>query len=76
MSSSRTSLKKMDSVTGSVNSVASMGVAGGMTTGEADLETSSDPNFLRLQLQEAREEKEKTSVKYDQVIYSFVHTVQ
>jgi len=68
VSSSRSSLKKMDSITSSVNSLASMGVSGGMATGEVDMETSNDPNHLRHQLREAREEKEKSMTKYEQVI--------
>lgn len=65
MSSSRGSLKKMDSVSGSVNSLTSTNIL--RESSETDAETSNDPKFLQQQLREEKDEKEKAIAKCEQV---------
>ncbi len=65
MSSSRSSLKKIDSVSGSVNSLISTSIL--RESSETDAETSNDPKFLQQQLQEVSEEKDKAVAKCEQV---------
>ena len=68
LSSSRGSLKKTDSSTGSGGSLASVSVSvasgGG---GDSDENQSTDPQVLSQQLKEAREERDKINTKYEQV---------
>ena len=67
VSSSRNSLRKPDSAMGSHASLASVGGANGVSM-DADENQSTDAQVLTQQLRETREEKERISSKYDQVI--------
>ena len=76
MSSSRGSLRKTDSMMGSGASLVSVGnTTGGVTGSVASSESPDssegqgmDSQVLAQQLREAKEERDRTSSKYDQVL--------
>lgn len=72
VSSSRNSLRKPDSTMGSHASLASVGGANSITM-DADENQSTDTQVLTQQLREAKEEKERISSKYDQLLKKADH---